>query len=241
MDSKPEPHRSTPTVVPEIVATPDGFEVRIGARALGAGGEPVRASTRALAAAIATELRRIGPKAKVGQIALARLCLLAADVARHRAEMIDAIAKYAETDLLSYRATIPADLRARQDAAWQPLLDWAARRHGARLAVTAGLMPLAQAAAAVRPLRDAVAARTDHELAALHAAVGATGSLVLALAWLDGEIDAERTWELGNLDERFQVERWGSDAEAVAALAARRQDLADAARFLDLARRTGSV
>jgi chaperone required for assembly of F1-ATPase len=41
-------------------------------------------------------------------------------------------------------------------------------------------------------------------------------------------------WEAVSIDERWQIEKWGADAEAEAALAGRRRDFLAAARFLEL-------
>jgi chaperone required for assembly of F1-ATPase len=45
---------------------------------------------------------------------------------------------------------------------------------------------------------------------------------------------AEQAWEAASVDERWQIEQWGADAEAVAALANRREDFLAAGRFLEL-------
>ena len=75
-------------------------------------------------------------------------------------------------------------------------------------------MPVAQPPASLAALRDAVAAHGAEELAALGVAVPALGSLVLGLALSAGEVTAERAHRLAVLDETFQEQRWGEDAEA---------------------------
>jgi chaperone required for assembly of F1-ATPase len=59
---------------------------------------------------------------------------------------------------------------------------------------------------------------------------------VLGLAMAEGRLDAVAAHELGALDELFQAEAWGKDAEAVARRAAIAADIALAARFLRLTR-----
>jgi chaperone required for assembly of F1-ATPase len=51
---------------------------------------------------------------------------------------------------------------------------------------------------------------------------------------LEQAIPADAAWEAVSLDERWQLEQWGSDAEAESALDARRGDFLAAARFLEL-------
>ena len=119
------------------------------------------------------------------------------------------IARYGETDLLCYRAEEPEALVQRQQAQWQPWLDWAAQEYAARLRVTAGVMPVAQDAQAVAALAAVVAAQPAPALAALGVAVPALGSLVLGLALAACRLDAAAVFALATLDEAFQAERWG--------------------------------
>lgn len=143
-------------------------------------------------------------------------------VAQQKPEVAEMIADYGGTDLLCYRAEVPRGLRARQDAGWDPLLDWAAQSHGARLAVTSGVMHLAQDAAALAPLRAAVARCSPFQLAALHDLVSLSGSLVIGLAVAEGAEDPETAWALSRIDETWQEEQWGEDEEAQAQAALKR-------------------
>jgi chaperone required for assembly of F1-ATPase len=147
--------------------------------------------------------------------------------------------RYGETDLLCYRAAEPPDLVERQAAMWQPLVDWAGMRFGAALAVTAGLMPTPQPAAALAALRRPLEVLPALSLTGLLAATGAAGSLILGLALLEHRITAEETWALSQLDETFQIERWGEDQEAAERRAAVKADLVAAGRFLDLVEARG--
>src|SRR5690606_24662614 len=174
----------------------DGRPVRTPAR------KPLSLSSRALAEAIAAEWRAQGDRVDPASMPLTRLATTAIDLAAaRRPAIVDEIAAYAATDLLCYRADSPAELAARQHTAWQPLLDWVAVRHGAQLAVTAGVVPRPQPSEALAALRRTVEAQDDLALVALHAATVAAGSLVLALALLDRRIDAAEAFALSQLDE----------------------------------------
>lgn len=152
-------------------------------------------------------------------------------IAHHRAAVVAEIAGYGGSDLLCYRADGPAALVARQARVWDPLLDWAAARFGARLRVTHGLMPVQQDAAAVAALRVPVAAASDLGLAALHDLVGIAGSLVIALAVTEGRLDADAAWQAARIDEDWNAELWGQDAEALAAARHKRAAFDHAARL----------
>ena len=70
-------------------------------------------------------------------------------------------------------------------------------------------------------------------LAAIHVMTSLTGSALLALAVDFGELDAEAAWAAGHVDEDWQIEQWGQDAEAVARRAARKRDMMAAVSLLE--------
>jgi len=126
---------------------------------------------------------------------------------------------------------------ARQHKTWQPLVDWVRREFDAPLTVTAGVMPRPQSAAALQALRRTIDGLDDLELTALQALTGVCGSLVIALALHGGLIDADQAWAASQLDETFQIEKWGEDAEATKRRQALLTDIRNTARFLELLRR----
>ena len=108
---------------------------------------------------------------------LTRLATTTVDrVATQRDAIIRQTADYAATDLVCYRAAHPPALAARQQAVWQPLIDWAVLRYDAPLTVTSGVIPKNQPAASLRALAAAVAEQDDFALTALHVATAACGS-----------------------------------------------------------------
>jgi len=195
----------------------------------------VLAPSRALAEALAAEWQEQGETVALHAMRLTRLVATALDrIAPDPGPAIAEIAGYAATDLLCHRAEAPAELRRRQDAAWQPILDWAAGRYGARLVPVEGVMPAAQPAEAVAALKAAVAALDAMRLSGLHGAVTSSGSLVLGLAVLEARVDAQRAWEAADLDEAWQREKWGDDPLAAKRRAAVEADLRAVVRFLEL-------
>jgi chaperone required for assembly of F1-ATPase len=192
--------------------------------------------TAALAAAVVNEWLAQTETLCPETMPLTRLAATALDrIGTHRAAVVDALAEYAGSDLICYRADDPLDLVALQTALWQPLVDWAAEACGARLAVCAGVLPLVQPQPALDGLRAMIEASSDRQLAALASVVPASGSLVVALAMLHGRLDADAAVEAALLDERWQAERWGVDEEAEARRAEIADDIRSAALFLSLA------
>lgn len=189
----------------------------------------------ALAAAIAEEWAAQPSEVHPETMPLTRLAASTLDrVAPCRAEIVEQTANYAGTDLVCYRAAHPASLAARQQAVWQPLIDWAVLRYDAPLAVTTGVIPKSQSSATLRAFAAVVADRDDFALTALHVATAACGSLVIGLALTEGRLDAEQAFEASQLDESFQIEAWGEDAEQAARRRAVAADISAAARFVSL-------
>lgn len=188
-----------------------------------------------LAAAIAAEWDAQDPDIRPQTMPLTRLAATALDrTVFERVTIVAEIVNYAGTDLACYRAEQPPALVARQAAIWQPLVDWAAGRYDAGLAVTTGILPAPQSPASLNIFAGVVAGLDDFRLTALQAATAACGSLVIALALLEGRLDAEAAFAAAQLDETFQIEAWGEDPEAMARRRALAADIAAAARFLEL-------
>ena len=203
------------------------------------GGGVLATESRPLAEAIAAEWHQAGG-AKGGEmnqedVPLTRLLATTQErIAPDPQPMIEGIAKYGDTDLLCYRAQDNL-LAARQAEHWQPILDWAALALDAPLVVTHGVMPVAQMPHSLAALQAAVARQDPAGLAALGLAVPVLGSLVLGLALTLGRLDADEAHRLAILDEVFQEEFWGLDAEAKAQRASRLADVRLAQRFMALA------
>ncbi|TCM79654.1 ATP12 family chaperone protein [Rhodovulum steppense] len=193
--------------------------------------------TRAMAEAAAAEWDAQERELRPLTMPVTRAANAAIDRVRpQQAEVACLIAAYGESDLICHRADSPAELVARQAAAWDPLLDWARDSLRAPLIPTAGLLPCAQPADSLARLAARVAAQDAFALTALHDLVALSGSLVIGLAALDRAVEPiERLWDLSRIDETWQQDQWGIDDEAAEVAAARRRDFLQARRFLDLA------
>lgn len=214
------------------------FQILLGGRPVRTpGGARLRLTSAALAAAVANEWLAQDDKIRPETMPLTRLAATATDrVSAVRDDVVDTLAAYAASDLVCYRAVEPDDLVSLQAAVWQPLVDWAVERWGARLAVAGGVLPIAQPAEATAALRRAIETCSDVELTGVGCAVEASGSLLIGLALLHGHIDADRAADAALLDERWQADRWGVDEEAEKRWHEIRADLQAASAFLTLAR-----
>jgi chaperone required for assembly of F1-ATPase len=208
-----------------VRAEDDGFAVLLDGRQVRTPGKAaLLLPTRALAQAVAAEWQAQEREIRPQTMPFTRMANTAIEKVRpQKAGVVAEIARYGATDLLCYRAPGPAELQLRQRE-WDAPLDWAARRHGARLLPTEGVIPVAQ------PAQDAFGLTGLHDLVAL------TGSLVLGLAVAEDALGVDEGWRLSRLDEDWQAEQWGVDDEAAAAAALKRRGFGEARAFLDLCR-----
>lgn len=206
-------------------------------------GRPVRTPARAslalptlrLAEAVADEWRAQGESVDPRTMPFTGLANGAIDqIAPKRESFAAGIARYGESDLLCYRADGPAELIAREAAAWDPLLDWARHRYDVTFRVTHGVIPVDQPPETLERLEAAVMAYDPFMLAGLSTLVTLSGSLVCGLAIVEGGHDADTIWTASEIDEAWEIEQWGEDAEAAARSAKRRDEFAMARRFCEL-------
>ncbi|MEL7029292.1 MAG: ATP12 family protein [Pseudomonadota bacterium] len=213
-----------------------GFEVRLDGRlALTPARAPLAYRRKPLAEAVASEWAAQEEHIVPLSMPLTRLLTTAIDRGESegsawRAELV----RFAGSDLLCYRAESPAELVRRQSDVWSSYLTWAEAGHGLRFAVTDGVMAVPQPSATL----DAVAAHAERlELAdvlALKGLAEMSGSYVLALAVAEKFVAAQDAFAASRLDETFQAEQWGVDAEAAAREQALQADFIALARFFEL-------
>ena len=207
----------------------DGRPLRTPARV------PLAVPTRSLAEAIAGEWQAQGEKIDPRSLPLSGFANAAIDrVAADHAGFAKRLATYAESELIAYRADGPASLLAAQATAWDPWVEWLARRYDVGLTITTGIMHVAQPLATLTRLHTAFAAFTPYQLAPLDPIVTITGSAVLALAVAEGELEAQAAYDIAHVDALWQEQQWGRDPLTEKAEAERRADLDAAIRCLRL-------
>ena len=207
----------------------DDRPVRTPARA------PLAVPTEMLANRIAQEWRDQGENIDPRSMRFTGLANAAIDrIGPDTAPYIADIARYAESDLFCYRAIEPEPLVARQIATWNPLLDWAEHRYKVEFIITQGIIPVDQPEMTLVRLKEAVSQYDAFHLAALSILTTIGGSLVGALAIAEGHKSASDIWSAVSIDELWQEEMWGVDADAQKARAFHEEEWNDAAEFLTL-------
>jgi chaperone required for assembly of F1-ATPase len=221
-----------------VAETPEGWQVQLDGRGVKT---PKRASlvlpTKPLAEAVAAEWDAQAVSIDPRTMPLTKLANSTIDGVMSRMDDVRAeMAAYAGNDLLCYRAERPERLVQEQHARWDPLLIWVTEQFGARLHTGKGVMPVRQADDCVSKLQAAVDALDAYELAAGHVITTLTGSAALALAFIHGRLSAEEAWSAAHVDEDFQIQQWGEDAEATKRREGRHAEMLAAAEFFRLSR-----
>ena len=171
--------------------------------------------TAALADLVADEWRAQTEMIDYNAMPATRLAHTALDVVPGaRAATVEGVTRYAGADLICYFADHPTSLLHRQERVWGPLLDWAETDHGLSFVRATGVVHRQQPPETLERLSALLAPLDDFVLAGLAFAAALFGSAVLALALREGRIKAEGAMAAARLDEIFQEEQWGVDAES---------------------------
>jgi chaperone required for assembly of F1-ATPase len=200
----------------EAAAVEAGFGVMLDARNLRTpAGARLNLPSLALAELIAAEWDAQDGVIDHAAMPATRLAFTAADrIGTARVATAGEVARQAGADLLCYFADAPEGLTKRQEARWGPILDWAADRLDLSFDRASGVLHRAQPPATLEKVEALALALDDFALAGLALAAGLFGSAVLALALQRGVLDGDVAFDLSRLDEAFQEEQWGVDAEA---------------------------
>jgi len=219
-----------------VVPDEDGFAIALDGRQLKSPSKrPLVFPTQALADVVAQEWDAQAEHIVPTSMPLMALMATAVDrIGPERVVVTEQIAAYGGSDLLCYRAEGPADLVALQAKAWDPWLTWIAEDVGASLRTTAGIIHVQQPDAALEAITKAVDLFDDNRLSALSIITAMGGSVVIGLAFLQGQITAAKAYEAVTVDEAYQETTWGVDAEAAARRAGIRAEFLAAEHFLSL-------
>lgn len=181
--------------------------------------------TQAAARMVTEEWAAQGEFLEPGTMPATRLASTAIDrVSRTREPVAEEIAAYAGSDALCYLAEHPTSLVTRQTLQWTPWRDWAAAELGVVLEPAQGVIHRAQDPAAVDRVKALALTLDDFALTGLATAVPLFGSAVLGLAVQRGALGGDAAFDLSRLEEAFQEEQWGVDADNAERTAARRAE-----------------
>jgi chaperone required for assembly of F1-ATPase len=200
----------------EVTPAEGGFGVSLDGRTVRTpGGRPLVLPTRGLADLIAAEWAAQGPTIEMAEMHATRLANTAVDsISGAREATADQVASYAGADLLLYFAEEPEGLVRRQAERWGPVLERAEAEAKLSFVRAVGIIHQAQPQDSLEAVRRIALSLDDFGLAGLAFGASLFGSAILAIALQRGWLDGLQAFELSRLDEAWQEERWGVDAEA---------------------------
>jgi chaperone required for assembly of F1-ATPase len=210
----------------EHAGTDGGFAIHLDGRPVKTPGKStLLLPTEALGAAVAAEWAAQEKEINPAVMPLTRIANSALDaVAERFDEVADDMTGFAGNDALCYRADDPESLCDMQRRLWDPVVNWAGELLGGRFALIEGIIHSPQDPELLAVFRDRVGKETPLRLAALHTVTTLTGSALLALALREGRLDADSIWQAAHVEEDFNIERWGEDAEAAQIRAYKRSE-----------------
>lgn len=199
-----------------VRALDQGFAVMLDTRRLVTpGGKAFISPTAALAEACAQEWRAQGDYVAPTSMPLSQLAFVALDhTSQAPQERVRFVASFARTDLCCHRAEAPAELVARQQTLWGPIVAWGEAELGVNLPVVAGIVAADVPDEVVTKVEARAAAYDCFRLTGLAQAAALSGSALIAFALAEGRLDGVSAFKAAALDELWNLERWGEDAEA---------------------------
>ena len=196
----------------------DGMQVRT------PGKIKLSVSTKSLAEKLAGEWEAQTEKINPSFMPVTRLVNVATEqTPDRRGDLIAEARRYAETDLVCYRAPEPRILKERQAVAWDKWQAWAAEQ-GVDLLTTESLQAVEQPKDSLAQVERFASSLDDLKLTLFVHFVAVFGSVVLAMAVMKGEITAVEAFEISRVDAIYQIELWGEDEEQADITAALRDE-----------------
>jgi chaperone required for assembly of F1-ATPase len=199
-----------------VASSPEGFIVELDGRRLRTvAGRPLVVPTDALAGLIAGEWNAQKDFIDFEAMPATRLARATLDaLPAIRADLASRVVDYACDDLLCYFAETPPELVRRQHLAWEPILIWVESELGQPIRRSVGVIHKDQRPALLAAVEAKALALSDLELAGLASAAQLFGSAFLAFALQAGRSSGAAAFAASRIDEVFQAETWGEDAEA---------------------------
>jgi chaperone required for assembly of F1-ATPase len=230
-------HRPLPKRFYKSVAVTGQFGIALDGRSVKT---PLKAPlvlpNRALAEAVAAEWEAQIEVINPHTMPLTKLANTAIDrAAAERSKISAEIVEFAGSDMVCYRAENPEGLVLRQTAKWDPIIAWAETELKTSFVTVNTITHQRQSAAALQALESHVTALDSFSFVAVHSLTTLTGSALLAVMTAAGAISTDAAWLAANVDEDWQIETWGKDAEAMIRREGRLSEFLACAKFLNLA------
>ncbi|KLO18802.1 ATP12-domain-containing protein [Schizopora paradoxa] len=126
-----------------------------------------------------------------------------------REEVHASLLKYFDTDTICYHQDGPSALVELQTKHWEPLIAWMREDVGVEVTIHTSLFGSEQPSSSKEKLSAIMQSLNPWKLAALERATYTTKSFIIALALVQGRIDAEHAAQAAHVEVNSQIQKWG--------------------------------
>lgn len=137
------------------------------------------------------------------------------DVQKNKNAIIDRLVNFALNDVLLFWST-DKKVQKEQEKSWSPIIVWANQTVNVDFKKTDSLEVQSENVNTSSRLKDYLSSLSDKELSGFYIAALNMRSVLLALALVKGKINANKAFELSELEELYQARKWGTEPVAEA-------------------------
>ena len=153
------------------------------------------------------------------------------DIQSHRDELIERLVKFSLTDLLFFWSN-EDKLKKLQSEKWGPVLIWLNNKLDTHFQKTYSLEPPKENESMRLKLKHYLTQYSDKQLSALYVAATNMRSVLLATALVEKKINAQKAFELSELESLYQIQKWGKDQDIETKMNALKETLIGVEKYL---------
>ncbi len=221
--------------------TDEGFAIQLDGKTLKTPNKlDMIATSQALADAVVVEWSEQIDTIKPDTMPLTQILTTSIDKIRDREVITKSVMRYLDTDLICYWAKEPEEFAKHQKQVWGKWVKWFDEHFEVPLYTTKKIDAIEQDEEAHKRAWNYIEALDDQYFTILHIMTSLSGSLILALAFVEGDISEEEIYEASYLEELYKAkiydeDKYGASPEEEAERAAFKRDTKAALTYIELA------
>ena len=146
---------------------------------------------------------------------------------------INEITDNLNNDMICYFANSPEELVDLQNKDWIPLINYMKSSYNIELIYTSKLFSINQKPDSLLKLKNILNEINIFKLSAIYTLSQITKSIIISLALVNNKISAKKAFENSNLEELYQISKWGKDEEAFDRLNTIKVDIRNIKKYYD--------
>ena len=146
---------------------------------------------------------------------------------------INEITDNLNNDMICYFANSPLELVDLQNKEWFPLINYMESSYNIELIYTSKLFSINQKPDSLLKLKNILNEINIFKLSAIYTLSQITKSIIISLALVNNKISAKKAFENSNLEELYQISKWGKDEEAFDRLNTIKVDIRNIKKYYD--------